>query len=123
MTIFDTQTAHPLGPLAILESPYAGDVEKNTAYARTWLRKLLKLGFAPLASHLLYTQPEVLRDDDPEERVLGIAAGLAWRKVADLSVFCAGLGWSPGMLAALESCRRERRPYVVLDGEEPPRER
>jgi hypothetical protein len=41
----------------IIESPYSGDVETNVAYARAALRDCLSRGEAPLASHLLYTQP------------------------------------------------------------------
>lgn len=105
--------------LAILESPYAGNVEANLDYARRCMRRLLLDGYAPIASHLLYTQPLVLDDNEPKERALGIAAGLEWRRVADVSVFCAGLGWSRGMLAALSSAKAEGRPYIVIDGVEP----
>lgn len=38
----------------IVESPYAGDVERNTAYARAAVRDCLMRGEAPFASHLLY---------------------------------------------------------------------
>lgn len=105
--------------LVILESPYAGDVEANLAYARKMKRWCLFNGMSPIASHTNLTQPGVLDDLIPEERELGIAAGLEWRRVADLSVFCAGRGWSRGMLAALASAKAEGRPYIVLDGEEP----
>jgi hypothetical protein len=64
--------------LVILESPYAGDVETNTTYARACVRDSLSRGEAPLASHLLYTQPGILRDDVPDERQRGMDAGLAW---------------------------------------------
>ena len=45
----------------ILESPYAGDIERNIDYARKCLRHSLLLGESPIASHLLYTQIGVLR--------------------------------------------------------------
>lgn len=105
--------------LVILESPYAGDVEKNLAYARDCMRRLLFAGMAPIASHLLYTQEGVLDDKRLAERKLGITAGLRWRAVADLSVFCAGRGWSRGMLDALESAKLHGHPYIVIDGREP----
>lgn len=86
------------GPrLVIVESPYAGDVERNVAYARAAVRDSLSRGEAPIASHLLYTQPGVLNDDDPAERQLGIDAGLAWRRVAEASVVYVDLGISRGM--------------------------
>ncbi|HEY0329631.1 MAG TPA: hypothetical protein VGC77_11085 [Rhodopseudomonas sp.] len=71
---------------------------------------------SPQASHLLFTQ--FLNDKKPDERALGIALGLAWRKVADYSVFYTDRGWSSGMLAALDSALEEGRPYILraLDG-------
>jgi hypothetical protein len=83
--------------LVIIESPYAGDVEANTRYARRCLRDSLERGEAPIASHLLYTQPGVLDDDDAKERRWGIDAGLAWRRVADASVVYIDRGISAGM--------------------------
>lgn len=91
--------------LVVLESPYAGDVDRNVAYARAAIGDCLRRGEAPIASHLLFTQPGVLRDDVPEERVLGIAAGLAWHDVADAIVFYVDLGWSRGMFGALDTVR------------------
>ena len=61
--------------LVILESPYAGDIERNVAYARECIRDCLLRGESPIASHLLFTQPGILRDDVPAERELSIAAG------------------------------------------------
>lgn len=97
--------------LVIVESPYAGAVQQNVHYARLCLADCLKRGEAPIASHLLYTQPNVLNDDIPEERALGIAAGLAWRSVAEKAVFYVDRGWSSGMTAALELYDREGFPY------------
>ena len=86
-----------LKPLAIVESPYAGEVERNVWYARRAVRHALGLGYAPIASHLLYTQPGILDDLIPEERQWGIDAGLAWGRVADVSLFFTDYGWSRGM--------------------------
>lgn len=124
--------------LVIIESPYAGNVELNTAYARACLRDSLARGEAPIASHLLYTQ--VLDDTKPEERAQAIAAGLAWRKaytyektdmmksmqfvpeVAScvhieqrpvLPAFYLDLGISSGMRAARDLYLRERTPFQV----------
>lgn len=79
----------------VLESPYAGDVERNLRYARACLLDSLRRGEAPIASHLLLTQ--VLDDAIPAERELGIRAGLAWHRAADLVVFCVDIGMSRGM--------------------------
>ena len=103
--------------LAILESRYAGDVEANVAYARAKLGQLVRQGYSPIASHLLYTQPGVLDDGIPSERELGINAGLEWRNCVDpstgepvLTIFAVCRGWSNGMQAALALAEKEGRP-------------
>lgn len=90
----------------IIESPYAGEVELNVAYLQSCLRDSLLRGEAPFASHGLYTQPGVLRDDIPQERELGMCAGFAWRPQADLTVFYVDRGFSGGMVRALHECMR-----------------
>lgn len=89
--------------LVILESPYAGDTEANVAYARACVRDSLMRGEAPIASHLLYTQPGILNDADPRDRELGIAAGLAWKSVAHASVVYMDRGLSGGMQRGIEA--------------------
>jgi hypothetical protein len=93
----------------ILESPYAGDITTNVAYARRCLRDSLLRGEAPLASHLLYTQPGVLDDADPDERALGIRAGLVWGPPAAATVVYWDLGFSSGMMQSIERARCEDR--------------
>lgn len=83
--------------LVAVESPFAGDVERNTRYARACLRDCLMRGEAPFASHLLYTQEGVLDDDDPYERNLGIQAGVAIEEKLHYTVVYTDLGTSPGM--------------------------
>ena len=83
--------------LVIVESPYAGDIERNVRYARACLRDCLLRGEAPFASHLLYTQDGVLRDAVPRERSLGITAGLAWGSMARATIVYTDLGITEGM--------------------------
>lgn len=85
----------------ILESPWSGNIRKHRNYARKCISDCLKRGEAPIASHLLFTQPGILRDHHAEERKLGIDAGLAWSEVADAAVFYADYGFSFGMQCAL----------------------
>lgn len=99
--------------LVIIESPYAGNVEENVKYARACMRDSLNRGEAPIAGHLLYTQPGILRDEDPKERQWGIDAGLAWRRVAEMTAFYVDRGWSPGMLAARKLYDAEGFPYEM----------
>lgn len=81
----------------IVESPYAGDVERNLRYLRACLRDCLLRGEAPFASHGLYTQPGVLVDEIATEREWGIQAGFAWRAVAETTVAYVDLGITPGI--------------------------
>ena len=90
----------------ILESPYAGNIEQNLIYARRAVKDSLLRGESPIASHLLYTQKGILDDSIPEERALGIDAGLAWKSVADKHVFYIDYGYSTGMKYALEAAKK-----------------
>ena len=95
--------------LVILESPYAGNIPLNVEYARACVRDSLSRGESPLASHLLYTQPGILRDEVPEERQWGIDAGLAWREVSHGSVVYTDLGMSRGMEYGIAAARASGR--------------
>lgn len=85
----------------VLESPFAGDFEGNIKYARACVADCLKRGEAPLASHLLYTQPGILDDTKPEERKLGINAGFTWNVLAETVVVYTDRGMSSGMKAGI----------------------
>lgn len=99
--------------LVILESPYAGDIEENVEYARACLRDSLLRGESPIASHLLYTQPGVLDDTIPEERQLGIDAGLAWKAVVHASVVYIDRGISRGMREGIAAAQAAGIPVEV----------
>lgn len=103
----------------IIESPYAGDIERNMRYLRACLRDSLSRGEAPFASHGLYTQPGVLRDEDRAERGRGIAAGLIWGLVAGKTVVYADLGVSSGMRVGILAAEQAGRAieYRTLGGE------
>lgn len=97
-------------PVVIVESPYAGDIERNVAYARAALRDCLLRGEVPFASHLLYTQPGVLRDEVPAERELGISAGLELAGRAEKTVVYTDLGISRGMTLGMANAQVRGRP-------------
>lgn len=94
--------------LVIIESPYAGRIERNIEYAKRAMMDCLWRGEAPIASHLLYTQ--VLNDLLQEQRELGIAAGLEWGKKAELTVVYTDYGTSPGMVEGIKSAVEHNRP-------------
>ena len=102
----------------ILESPYAGDIEANLAYARRAVRDSLLRGEAPIASHLLYTQAGVLDDAIPAEREIGINAGLAWGSEAEATVVYTDRGISKGMQYGMLRAAREGRPVELRSLEE-----
>lgn len=100
--------------LVILESPLAGAtpqaVEANEDYARACILHSLRLGEAPIASHLLYTQ--VLDDLTPADRLLGMTAGLAWYRVAEACIVYTDRGISAGMRIGIETARLHNVPII-----------
>ena len=93
----------------IIESPYkpdhasGRDLFQNLAYARDCMANSLSRGESPFLSHLLYTQ--VLDDDIPEERQLGMNSALAWYAVAELCAVYIDLGISEGMASGIEHAK------------------
>lgn len=85
----------------VIESPFAGDVDKNLRYLRAAMRDCLLLNEAPYASHALYTQPGVLDDLVPSERQLGMSAGFDIGARLDAVVVYQDLGVSSGMQAGV----------------------
>ena len=106
--------------LVVIESPYAGEIERNVAYARAAMADCFMRGEAPYASHLLYTQPGVLDDNIAGERALGIEAGLQWAGHAKTAVFYLDHGMSQGMLAAVARHEKNGTPierrYLYCEG-------
>jgi hypothetical protein len=94
----------------IVESPFAGDIRRNKEYLRKALRDCLGRGEAPFASHAIYTQAGVLNDLDPEERTLGITAGLYWAAVAEATVVYLDLGITDGMRVGILDAQASNRP-------------
>lgn len=96
--------------LVIVESPYAGDIEANVAYARRCVKDCMLRGEAAMASHLIYTQEGITDDTIPEERSMGIEAGLAWLQAASRSIVYVDLGISPGMQFGIDRARALGKP-------------
>ena len=104
----------------IIESPYAAanghTVADHEAYARRCMADSLSRGEAPLASHLLYTQPGILDDTDPAERRHGMRVGLEWTAVADLVALYTDFGISRGMKEGEERALALSIPVVKRHG-------
>ncbi len=89
--------------LIYVASPYAGDIEKNTEFAKDACRHVMNEGHAFFAPHLLY--PSILDDSKPEERQLGIDMGLAMLEHCD-ELWCYGERISHGMMLEIEEAGR-----------------
>jgi hypothetical protein len=103
----DAQLNHGWRPLILLESPFAGDTQLHEYYARVCMEDSLRRGEAPFASHLLY--PQVLNDDEPQDREMGIRAGLAWGRAATMTAVYTDLGISHGMREGIRAAEEAGR--------------
>lgn len=98
-------------PLTIVESPFAGDSERNIQYARLCCRHTYDRGEHPFASHLLY--PRFMNDNLPDERRDGIAFGYFFWQLADKIAFYTDYGWSNGMMGSLKIAVAGNRPVFI----------
>ena len=104
-------------PLVLMESPYgANDPETlaaNVAYAKAAFRAMINRGEIPFASHLKYTRKSLLDDDDPAQRTLGIAAGLAEGMLTKKTAVYVDRGFSGGMLMGIKASLKAGRPVEL----------
>lgn len=109
-----------MSELVDIESPFAGDVEGNLTYARRCMADSLSRGECPIAPHLLYTQPGILDDTIPEERMRSILAGKAWAKHATVTAVYLDKGMTEGMKLGVEIAEKAERKvvYRFLDRED-----
>lgn len=85
-------------------SPYRGNVDGNVKIAQSMVRLALLQGHAPFAPHLQY--PQVLSDDVPEYRAIGLKAGLEWLWACDEIWIWADGPMSEGMKTEVDEARR-----------------
>ena len=89
-------------PIVYICSPFAGDIEKNVAAARTYSRFAVEQGYIPIAPHLLF--PQFLDVSYPKERELGLFFGNAiMSKCSEVWVF--GSHISSGMEAEIKRAK------------------
>ena len=93
-------------------SPYAGDIEQNTANAVCYCQYAIQRGYMPVASHLLY--PAMLADNDPQQRTLGTMFGLALLNLCH-EVWVLGAQLSPGMEREVVEAKRLKKPIRYFD--------
>ena len=90
-------------PKVYVISRYAGNVKANTTNAIRYCRYVISQQRIPVASHLLY--PQILNDDSPNEREIGLLFGQALLALCD-EVWVFGSDFSSGMLAEIEEAKR-----------------
>jgi hypothetical protein len=90
-------------PCVFICSPYAGDIKKNTQNAMRYLKFAADRGAIPFAPHLLY--PQVLDENDPSQRELGLFFGMVWLSKCD-ELWAFGDHISPGMQAEINKAKR-----------------
>jgi hypothetical protein len=97
-------------------SPYRGDVEKNRKIALALCKKAFDNYCAPFAPHLLY--PQMLDDSNPEQRELGIGAGLEFLKCCDLMYVYADCPPSGGMQTEMMLASQEAVKMIFWTAKE-----
>ena len=99
--------------LIYVASPYAGYIERNTEFAREACQFEKNEGHAFFAPHLLY--PQVLHEDDPADRRLGLAMGKEMLSKCD-ELWAFGDFISPGMAGEVELAEQRGIPvrYITV---------
>ena len=101
--------------LIYIASPYAGDVEKNVAFAKAACRYAMEQEYTPMAVHLLY--PQFLDDSNPQERASGLAMGHQVLSVCDELWVC-GDRISSGMESEIQEAKRMGIPIRKITEEQ-----
>lgn len=103
--------------LVYVASPYAGDIQYNTEFAKQACRAVMESGHAFFAPHLLY--PAILDDAQPEQRQLGMEMGLSVLSRCD-ELWAFGDTVSKGMQAEIDAAESMGIPvkYMTLSMEQ-----
>jgi len=89
---------------AVIESPYTGDIDRNSRYLAWCCREMHLDGFEPLATHAIC--PIYLRDNN-------YSWNYSWAWMPEVPhYFFIDLGWSDGMFSARQRCSEFGIPIV-----------
>ena len=93
-------------------SKYAGNVDANVKAAVSYCKYVISKNCIPIASHLLY--PQMLDDNDPNERELGLMFGLSLLAICD-EVWCFGeISESEGVQQEIVEARKQGIPVRFM---------
>ena len=112
--IWRRQTELKERPKVYIVSRYAGDVENNVKAAIRYCRFAIDKQKMPIAAHLLY--PQIVDDNDPNEREIGTMYGLALLALCD-EVWCFGKTLSAGMEQEIKEAKCLGKPIKYFDEE------
>lgn len=101
--------------LIYIASPYAGDVKQNVAFAKRACRHAISQGHTPIAVHLLY--PQMLDDNDPAEREIGLRLGHRVLESCD-ELWACGDRISSGMAREIKEAQSLGIPILSISGQE-----
>lgn len=88
--------------LVFVSSPYRGDIAANVENARKYCGYVLRQGHTPIAPHLFY--PQILNDNDPDERDRGIQCSLETLRRCD-EIWIFGIVFTDGMQKEIDFAR------------------
>jgi len=100
--------------LVYICSPFAGDIESNVRFARAACLYAANQGCAAIAPHLLY--PQILDDNIPTQREIGIRMGLRVLASCDELWIC-GSRISHGMSCEIAEAERLGIPIRNISAE------
>ena len=92
-------------------SPYRGDTEANTLFARECCRRVFESGAVPVAPHLYF--PQFCNDDDAGERAQGMRYALELLRSCD-EVFVFGDRISEGMRSEIAEAELLAIPVLFI---------
>jgi hypothetical protein len=94
-------------------SPYRGDVVRNVKYAQELTGRAVRRGLVPITPHLYITQ--ALDDRNPEERALGMEAGLHLLEPCECIMIGGRYGISEGMRYKIEQAHKMGKNFSFAD--------
>jgi len=93
-------------------SPLKGDIAGNIEKARLYCKLVIKAGYIPLSTHMLFNG--VLDDTNPQEREVALTAGEEMLRLCD-EVWIFGDTVSDGMRREIEAASRAEIQIRLYD--------